>query len=687
VSKSSVSKPVVGLPTPEHDPYLWLEEVEGEKALEWVRAQNQVSQKELGGLPNFETLYQRILTILDSDEKIPYISKQGQWYYNFWQDKTHVRGLWRRTTLESYRTEKPDWESVLDLDALAKEENENWVWKGADILEPSYDRCLLYLSRGGSDATVIREFDLLVKAFSKDGFYLPESKGYANYRHKDSVFIARDFGESSLTTSGYPRLVKQWQRGTPLEHAATVFEGEVTDVLVFGSHYQTRGVTHEYVTRTKTFYTREKYLRQGSELLKLETPEDAELLMVGDWLTLVLKSPYIVAGKTYSTGALIAICLESFLKGERNFDVLFEPSERTILADWIATKNYFVLNVSANLERKLYTLKFENNTWKKQELGSPVKGSVSLWAEDDETSDNFFLEGSDYLTPSSLFYANAETRTFEKLKQAPAWYDSSKFISEKFEAISKDGEKIPYFVVRRSDIELDGKNLTLLYGYGGFEISMGPGYKSVAWLENGGVYVEAMLRGGGEFGPDWHWAATKENKQRTFDDFIAVSEDLSTRKITSSHYLGIMGGSNGGLLMGAMLTQRPDLFKAIVCAVPLLDMYRYNQMLAGASWMAEYGDPNKAEAWAYIQNYSPYHNVKPGLAYPRVLFTTSTKDDRVHPGHARKMMALLKDLSYDALLYENIEGGHAGAANNAQTAYRQALSYSFLFAELAASLT
>ncbi len=677
-----MSRTTVVLPTPEHDPYLWLEEIEGEKALEWVREQNKVTQQKLEALPNFEKLHERVLTILDSEEKIPYISKHGQGYYNFWQDKTQVRGLWRRTTLESYRSDKPEWETVIDVDALSKEENENWVWQGAQFLEPACDRCLVYLSRGGSDADVIREVDVVEKQFIKDGFVLSESKGNASYRDKDSLFVGRDFGEGSMTTSGYPRIVKTWQRGTPLERAETIFEGSTDDVWTYGFVNRVRGIEHEVIGRNKTFWSGERYLRRDDKLIKLEFPEDAYMSLIADWLMLDLKSPYSVAEKIYPTGALLAIKLESFLKGERNFDVLFEPSERTVLSSWMVTKNYLVLNVSANLERKLYTLKFENNTWQKQELDSPVKGTLNLWVEDDENSDNFFLEGSDYLTPSSLFYGNAETRTFEKLKQAPAWYDSSKFVAEKFEAVSKDGEKIPYFVVRRNDIKLDSKNPTLLYGYGGFEVSMGPGYKSAVWLENGGVYVEAILRGGGEFGPDWHWAATKENKQRAFDDFIAIAEDLTARKITSPQHLGIMGGSNGGLLMGAVFTQRPDLFKAVVCAVPLLDMYRYNQMLAGASWVGEYGDPSKSEEWAYIGKYSPYHKVKTDREYPKILFTTSTKDDRVHPGHARKMMALLKDLGYDVLLYENIEGGHAGAANNVQIAYRQALSYGFLFAEL-----
>jgi prolyl oligopeptidase len=669
------------LPTPEHDPYLWLEKVEGEEALAWVREQNKITQGELETLPNFEPMRERILARLDSEERIPYIAKNGQWYYNFWQDKTHVRGVWRRTKLESYRSGKPDWETVLDLDQCSAEENENWVWQGAHHLEPACERCLVYLSRGGSDANVIREFDLLEKRFIKDGFVLPESKGGAHYLYRDSLILGREFGKGSLTSSGYPRVVKTWQRGTALEDAVTIFEGKATDTVVYGFSHRTRGLEYEIVGRNMTTWTREIFLRKTGSLIRLELPEDSDEHIVGEWLAAELKSPYTVAGRTYPTGALIAIQLESFLQGNRNFDVLFSPAERTTLDSWSYTKNFILLNVLENLERRLYTLRLEEGVWQKNELAPPIKGSLNFWAEGDEASDHFFLEGSDYLTPSSFYYASAEG-TFELLKQAPAWFDSSNLVAEKFETSSKDGVKVPYFVVRRKDIKFDGKNPTLLYGYGGFEISLGPAYKAVTWLENGGIYAEAMLRGGGEFGPDWHWAATKENKQRTFDDFIAVAEDLIERGITSPQHLGIMGGSNGGLLMGAMLTQRPELFKAIVCEVPLLDMYRYSQMLAGASWTAEYGDPSKREEWAYIGKYSPYHNVKAGMAYPKVLFTTSTKDDRVHPGHARKMTALLEDLGYDVLLYENIEGGHAAAANNAQTAYRQALGYSFLFKEL-----
>jgi prolyl oligopeptidase len=548
------SKKVI-LPTIEHDPYVWLEAIEDEKALAWVREQNQYSQTILEALPNFEAIRKHELLSLDSEDKIPFISKQGKWYYNFWKDTTHVRGLWRRTTLESYRTLQPDWETVLDLDKLAEDEQENWVWQGAVFLEPEYERCLMHLSRGGSDANVIREFDAIKKSFISDGFFLPESKGGASYRNSDSLLVGRDFGEGSLTTAGYPRVVKYWQRGTSLGKAEVVLEGKPEDMGVYAYLSRVRGIVHEIIERRPTFWTNEIYLRRAGELIKLEVPEDAYVAVFAQWLTLDLKSPYEVAGKTYPTGALLVIDLEAFLQGQRNFDLLFEPAERTVLDSWIVTQNYLVLNVSANLERKLYTLKYENAVWIKQELESPIKGSVTIWAEDDEASDYFFLEGSDYLTPSSLFYGDAEKHHFEKLKQAPHWYDSSKFVAEKFETKSKDGETIPYFVIHRKDISLDSKNPTLLYGYGGFEISKGPMYKSATWLDYGGIWVDAVLRGGGEFGPDWHWAATKENKQRTFDDFIAIAEDLIKRGFTSPEHLGIMGGSNGGLLMGAMLTQ------------------------------------------------------------------------------------------------------------------------------------
>ncbi len=673
------TKPV--LPAPEHDPYLWLEEIDSEQALDWVRQQNQITQAELEQNPKFEVMRQGILSHLNSKEQIPMINKYGQWYYNFWQDQEHVRGIWRKTSLEGYRQKNPVWELVLDLDALAQEENENWVWQGAVVLEPEYDRCLIYLSKGGADASIVREFDLDEKRFIADGFVLPESKGYAYYFDKDHLWVARDFGEDSLTASGYPRITKVWQRATPLDNAKTVYEGQKDDVRIYGYITQARGKRHEIITRAKTFYTWDVFLHQNGKLTQLDIPEDASIELVGDWLILWLKSPYQVQEITYLAGTLLAIKVESFLQGKRDFDVLFEPSSRKILENWIATKTMFILNVSNNLVSELYSLVYQEQDWHQTKVDLPVSGNIMIWSEDDQHTDNYFLMGNDYLTPSSLFY-KTPAKDFEKLKSNPARFDSSNHQVQRFEVASKDGVMIPYFVVSHKNTVFNGKNPTLIYGYGGFEVSLGPGYKFGEWLEQGGIFVEAILRGGGEFGPDWHWDATKENKQKCFDDFIAIAKDVIARGISSSQHLGIMGGSNGGLLMGAMLTQQPDLFKAIVCQVPLLDMFRYSQLLAGASWMAEYGDPSKSEDWDYISRYSPYHNIRSDQVYPRTLFITSTRDDRVHPGHARKMMALMQNVGADVLYFENTEGGHAGAANKGQRAYMEALEYCFLLSEL-----
>ena len=684
---SNPELPVSIVPTPDHDPYLWLEDVDSEQALTWVKHQNQLTQKELEQHPKFEGIRQRILSHLNSKEQIPMIAKYGQWYYNFWQDQEHVRGIWRRTTLEEYRQENPAWELVLDLDALAQDENENWVWQGAVVLEPDYDRCLIYLSRGGADASVIREFDLLQKCFIQDGFVLPESKGYASYFDKNHLWIGRDFGEGTLTSSGYPRMIKVWQRGTSLEDAKIVYEGKNNDVRAYGYVTQARGKRHEVITRAKTFYTWEVFLHRDGHLTLLDIPEDAPVEIVDDWLVLHLKSPYQIENKSYVAGTLLAIKLDAFLQEQRMFDVLFEPAPRKVLENWMATKTLFLLNVSNNLVSELYSLSYQEQDWHKTEIDLPVSGNIMLWSEDDQHTDNYFLMGDDYLTPPSLFFKTSRA-AFEKLKSNPATFDSSSTQVQRFEVASQDGVMIPYFVVSHKDTVFNkdsvfnGKNPTLLYGYGGFEISLGPEYKFGTWLEQGGIFIEAILRGGGEFGPEWHWAATKENKQRTFDDFISIAEDVIARGISSPQHLGIMGGSNGGLLMGAMLTQRPDLFKAVVCEVPLLDMFRYSQLLAGASWMAEYGDPSKSEEWDYIKNYSPYHTVQLDKNYSRTLFITSTRDDRVHPGHARKMMALMKDIGADVLYFENMEGGHARAANKDQRAYMQALKYCFLLGEL-----
>jgi prolyl oligopeptidase len=667
------------------DPYLWLEDVSGEKALNWVRQQNATSQKELESLPDFEPMQKRLLDILDSKEKIPYVSKHGAWYYNFWRDEKYVRGLWRRTTLAEFKKAQPAWETVLDLDQLASDEKENWVWKGYEVLYPKYDRCLISLSRGGSDATVVREFDLKTKTFVTNGFYLPEAKSRVTWRNRNTVYVGTDFGPGSLTSSGYPRIVKEWKRGEPLADAKMVFEGKTNDVSVDAGVGHDHGRTYEFIVRSPTFFTDETYVLQGRDWVRIDKPDDAQASTFDDQLLLRLRSDWAVSGKTFPAGALLAENLKDYLKGVRNMSVLFTPTDRKSLQGMSATLNYIILNELDNVRGRVTVLRRVRGNWVSNTLPVPDIGSVSVSGIDADESDDYFLSFSDFLTPSTLSYGTVGGKTPEKLKSLPAFFNAAGLEVTQHEAVSKDGTKIPYFQVSRKGLVLNGNNPTLLYGYGGFQISMVPDYRGgvgAAWLERGGVYVVANIRGGGEFGPKWHEAARKQNRQRAYDDFAAVAEDLQARKVTSPRHLGIQGGSNGGLLMGAMFTERPDLFKAVVCQVPLLDMRRFNHLLAGASWMDEYGDPDKPEEWAWISKYSPYQNVSKDKQYPRVLFMTSTKDDRVHPGHARKMFARMQEQGHDSLYYENIEGGHGAAANNKQAAHMSALAYTFLFKEL-----
>jgi prolyl oligopeptidase len=669
----------------ETDPYLWLEGVTDEKALDWVKQQNAVSTRELEGRPEFQPIRQRLLSILDSKDKIPFVTKHGKFFYNFWRDEKSVRGLWRRTTLNEYKKTNPAWETVVDLDELAATEKENWVWKYANVLERDYDRCLIFLSRGGADATVMREFDLKKKAFVTNGFTLPEAKNRADWRSRDTLYVATDFGTGSMTKSGYPRIIKEWKRGTDLAAAPTVFEGKVDDVSSTAAVVVDHGRTYEFIERSPTFFTSEVMVRRGQKWVPIEKPADAEVSTFDRHLLLTLRSDWTVNGKTYAAGTLLVADFDDYLKGDRKLTALFVPTDRKSLEDVSATKNYLILNELDNVRSRPYLLRYSRGEWQRTALDVPAFGSVSVNGIDDEESDDYFVIVEDFLTPSTLYLGTAGKTTREKLKSLPAFFQVEGLEIQQFEAKSKDGTRVPYFQVSRKGVKLEGTNPTLLYGYGGFKISMLPDYSpmvGVGWLERGGVYVLANIRGGGEFGPKWHYAARKEHRQRAYDDFIAVAEDLIARKVTSAKHLGIQGGSNGGLLMGVMLTQRPDLFGAIVCQVPLLDMRRFNKLLAGASWMDEYGDPDKPDEWKFIQKFSPYHNVRKDGKYPRILFTTSTRDDRVHPGHARKMVARMKEQGHDVLYYENIEGGHGGAANNKQASYMRALAYTFLLNEL-----
>ncbi|MBY0444149.1 MAG: prolyl oligopeptidase family serine peptidase [Burkholderiales bacterium] len=607
----------------------------------------------------------------------------GGYFYNFWRDGDHQRGIWRRTTLASYKTANPNWETVLDLDALAKAESANWVYKGADCRYPQYDRCLISLSRGGADAVEVREFDLNNKTFVKDGFSLPEAKSELSWQGKDAIFVASDFGKDSQTDSGYPRIVKLWQRGTPLSAAKTIYEGQKTDISVSAFVAEEAGYRREIIRRGVTFYTNETYLRSGEKLSRIAVPDDANISFFGPQILITLKSAWTVAGKTWPSGSLIASDFEKFQAGERQFTQLFSPSPTTALNGTTATKNFLIVEALDNVKGRLTEWRFKDGQWSQRAINAPAFGSIGATAIDADSSDDYFFTHADFLTPDSLYLAHAGNDERELLKQRPAFFDASSMEIAQNEAVSKDGTRIPYFIVKPKNLKLDANTPTLLYGYGGFEVSLTPYYSAgvgKAWLEKGGVYVLANIRGGGEFGPRWHQAALKENRQKAYDDFIAVAEDLVAKKITQPKKLGIMGGSNGGLLMGVMMTQRPDLFGAVVCQVPLLDMRRFNQLLAGASWMGEYGNPDVPAEWDYISKYSPYQNIKAKTQYPNILFTTSTRDDRVHPGHARKMMAKMQSEGVKSAWYfENMEGCHAGAADNSQKADMTALEYSFLW--------
>lgn len=669
----------------QEDPYLWLEDVTGEKAIAWAKERNAESSAFLESRPEFKPLHERLLAVYNSRERIPFIDKRGGWYYNFWQDAANPRGVYRRTTLEEYRKAEPKWETVLDLGKLSEAENEKWVLKGVNCLYPAYERCLLALSRAGADATVVREFDIPTKSFVKGGFETTESKQTVAWRNADTVYVARDFGPGTMTRSGYARVLKEWKRGTPLVEAKVVYEAQETDVGVWPTVVHEKGRTYERFQRTIDTRSGDKYLRVGDKWVQLEVQRDADVDTFQGWLALKLRSDWKVGEKAFKAGSLLAINLDKFLAGARDFSVVFEPKPRTALQAYAEVKGAILLDVLDNVNNRIVEARPAANGWQYREVKVPNAAAIGVKAVDSEESDQYWLTVTSFLEPTTLYLAKAGSDSHEKLRALPTFFDARGLRVVQHMATSKDGTKVPYFLVMRADAKLDGTTPTILYGYGGFEQSMLPSYSGTigsAWLEKGGAWALANLRGGGEFGPEWHQAARREGRQKTHDDFIAVAEDLIARKVSSPRHLGIMGGSQGGLLVGAVFTQRPELFRAVVCQVPLLDMKRYSKLLAGASWMGEYGDPDVAADWAFISKYSPYQNVSKDKKYPRVFFYTSTRDDRVHPGHARKMVARMKEQGHDVLYYEYMEGGHAAGTNPTQQAYTWALTYEFFLTEL-----
>ncbi|KAA0110773.1 prolyl oligopeptidase family protein [Mycolicibacterium sp. P1-5] len=655
------------------DPYLWLEDIAGDEQLDWVRKHNDPTVAEFSG-ELFEQMRADALEVLDTDARIPYVRRRGEYLYNFWRDATNPRGLWRRTTLESYLSEDPEWDVIIDVDALAKADGQKWVWAGADVIEPDQTQALVSLSPGGSDAVIVREFDMITRDFVAGGFELPEAKSQVSWENSDTVLVGTDFGPDSMTESGYPRMVKRWRRGQQLAQAETVFTGPVTDVIVGASVDRTPGFERTLLHRAVDFFNDQVYELRSGELIRIGAPTDASLSVHREWLLIELRTDWDTGTASYPAGSLLAADYEEFLAGTADLTVVFEPGEHSSLHQYSWTLDRLLLVTLVDVSSRVEIL--TPGSWTREPVAG-VEGNTVIVATDEE-GDEIFLDSSDFITPSRLLHGSANGELIE-IKRAPSFFDAADLEVSQHFATSDDGTAIPYFVVGHKHNRAPGP--TLLGGYGGFEVSRTPGYDGVLgrlWLSRGGTYVLANIRGGGEYGPSWHTQAMREGRHKVAEDFAAVAGDLVARGVTSVAQLGAQGGSNGGLLMGIMLTKFPDRFGALVCQVPLLDMKRFHLLLAGASWVAEYGDPDDPEDWAFISEYSPYQNISTDKRYPPVLITTSTRDDRVHPGHARKMTAALEAAGHPVWYYENIEGGHAGAADNAQTAFKSALSYSFL---------
>ncbi|WP_374027626.1 prolyl oligopeptidase family protein [Bdellovibrio bacteriovorus] len=671
-----------------HDPYLWLEEVEGEKALEFAKVENKRTLEHFQQNPRFKSIEHDLRKIMLAEDRVPAVHLKNGELYNFWQDGKHVRGLWRKTTLQSYLTSHPHWDVILDVDALAKKENENWVWKGASTLPPAHEKALVYLSRGGKDAIVVREFNMKTRQFVADGFSLPEAKSGIDWKDDNTVYVGTDFGPGTMTDSGYPRLVKVWKRGTPLSEAKLVMEGKSTDMSVYT--YVQRDGDHKRVFHSirTGFYSSENWYEDDKGVkTRLPMPTDSEFWGVfKNKLFFELKSDL----GNLKTGSIVFMPFDKIFEGEKaqaSLKAIFVPTDKRFIQGMNPTKNHIMLHVTDNVLSKIEKVTFTNEDTFKAESVPLGENGMAYVTSTEEESDLYLAQYMDFFTPVSTYLGDASDskNMLKLLKKSPDRFNNQGMKTQRFEAISKDGTKIPYFVTSKADIKMDGKNPTLLYGYGGFQSPMQPSYLGTVgkvWLEQGGVYVISNLRGGGEFGPAWHQSVLKENRYKVYEDNIAISEDLIKRGFTSPQHLGISGRSNGGLLTGATFTQRPDLYNAVIVGVPLLDMLRYHKLLAGASWMAEYGDPDDPKMREAILKYSPYQRLSKEAKYPEVFIMTSTKDDRVHPGHARKMVARMKEQGHPVYYYENMEGGHAGSANIEQAILWNALEYTYLWEKL-----
>ena len=659
------------------DPYVWLEDIRGPKPLAWVKEQNQKSLAVLKADPRYPKNYQSVLGVLDAPDRIPSGSLDHGFVYNFWQDAKNPKGIWRRTTIADYANPSPHWDVLLDVDALAKAEKENWVFEGAECA-PKETRCLIRLSRGGGDAVVVREYDLKARRMAQDGLKLPEAKTDVSYLDDDTVLFGTDFGKGTLTKSGYARIVKLWKRGTQVASAKTLYEGLVSDVAVSPATFHTSQGDFGLVIRAVSFFESEYYAPDAAKgtVSKLDLPLSADVKgMIGGALIATLREDYAAQGAHFAKGALVA-----FRTGQKP-QLIYAPGPRAAIESVGVGRDAIYAAITENVIGSIHVFTTDEKSWAERKLDLPPGGAADVVSVNDSGPEALFNFQS-YLIPPTLYFTDGKAAP-RAIKSLPARFDASGLVTEQFEVTSKDGAKIPYFVTRPKN--LHGPAPTVLYGYGGFEISLTPSYSANfgrLWLTHGGIYVVANIRGGGEFGPAWHEAATKYHRQRAYDDFAAVAQDLERMGLTTPKQLGIMGGSNGGLLVSTVMVERPELFGAVVCQVPLVDMIAYTHIGAGASWEGEYGDPADPKMRDYILTYSPYQNVKKDGRYPPVLFVTATSDDRVTPAHARKMAAKMEEQGHDVLFYENTDGGHAAAADHKQAAEMWALSFVYLAEKL-----
>jgi prolyl oligopeptidase len=668
----------------ENDPHLWLEEIEGDRALDWVRAENARSLAVLEAEPAFEALKEDALAILTSEDRLPLGQIRNGYVYNFWQDADHVRGLWRRASVGSYRGGTPEWETLIDYDALARTEDRNWVRGPVACLSPEYRHCMVQLSDGGTDAAYWREFDTSTQGFVENGFSLPEAKSRVAWIDRDTLLIGMDTGPDSLTSSGYARVLRVWTRGRDYREAPIFVAGQESDVAVWPVVEQDNGRAHLFGQQAVTFFESTYHYapRAGGTPRVLPLPRRVALEGVLDGRAIFsLREDWSHGGREYAQGSVVAYGLAN-----DEVSLVFRPKDNQAVQSVGVGKSNIVIQYLEDVAGKAARVAVNRRgEWVADEIRLPPAGVVKLVSVGGGT-DDAMVSFESLTTPNSLMYVDARNRV-STIMRAPAFYDASDVVVEQRFASSADGTRVPYFVMGRKDVLAAGNAPTVQYGYGGFLVPVLPVYyedpsrpqhgalAGRMWVSRGGVLVLSNIRGGGEYGPRWHEAALQENRQRSFDDFIAVSEHLIETGVTTAGRLGAIGRSNGGLLMGAIMTQRPALYAAIVNGVPLFDMRRYHQLLAGASWMAEFGNPDDPVEWAYISRYSPYQRLEAGKPYPKVFFYTSTKDDRVHPGHARKAAARMRELGYDFFYFENIEGGHGGTANQEQLAHRIALEY------------